>query len=74
MSTNLVDILAINESRLDYTLNVKSTYQDMLLRGRIKIDQVEVLLFISGTQLITNVSHIKRMIWNFFLFKYLNLS
>ena len=74
MSTNLVDILAINESRLDYTLNVKSTYQDMLLRGRIKIDQVEVLLFISETQLITIVSHIKRMIWNFFLFKYLNLS
>ena len=28
---------------------VKSTYQDMLLRGRIEIDQVEVLLFISET-------------------------
>ena len=53
---------------------VKSTYQDMLLRGRIEIDQVEVLLFISETQLITNVSHIKRIILNFSLFKYLNLS
>ena len=28
---------------------VKSTYQDMLLRGRIEIDQVEVLIFISET-------------------------
>ena len=53
---------------------VKSTCQDMLLRGKIEIDQVEVLVFISETQLITNVSHIKRMILNFSLFKYLNLS
>ena len=53
---------------------VKSTYQDMLLRGRIEKEQVEVLLFISETQLITNVSHIKRMILNFSLFKYLNLN
>ena len=28
---------------------VKSTYQDMLLRGTIEIDQVEVLIFISET-------------------------
>ena len=28
---------------------VKSTYQYMLLRGRIEIDQVEVLIFISET-------------------------
>ena len=28
---------------------VKSTYQDMLLRGWIEIDQVEVLIFISET-------------------------
>ena len=44
------------------------------MRGKIEIDQVEVLVFISETQLITNVSHIKRMILNFSLFKYLNLS
>ena len=44
------------------------------MRGRIETEQVEVLLFISETQLITNVSHIKRMILNFSLFKYLNLS
>ena len=71
MSTNFFDILSINESRLDYTSNGEIKIP---LRGRIEVDQVEVLLFISETQLTTNVSHIKRMILNFSLFKYLNLS
>ena len=71
MSTNFFDILSINESRLDYTSNGEI---NIPLRGMIEVDQVEVLLFISETQLTTNVSHIKRMILNFSLFKYLNLS
>ena len=71
MSTNFFDILSINESRLDYTSNGEI---NIPLRGRIEVDQVEVLLFIEETQLTTNVSHIKRMILNFSLFKYLNLS
>ena len=71
MSTNFFDILSINESRLDYTSNGEI---NIPLRGMIEVDQVEVLLFISETQLTTNVSRIKRMILNFSLFKYLNLS
>ena len=49
MSTNLGDILAINESRLDYTLNGKNKIPGYVIEGRVEIDQVEVLLFISET-------------------------
>ena len=75
MSTKSVDILAINETRLDCTIsngeiNIPGYVIERKDRNR---SGGGVALYTSETQLIINISHIRRMILNFFVFKYLNL-